>query len=381
MAYTPGLKIKELVIIRKTRRLPIKGEVLVNVEDRVTPNTIVARTNLPGDAHIVSVANELGLDDPGLDPIEKYMLRKVGSRVEKGEVIAKLVMFFGLVKKVCTSPVKGSIELISNISGQVVVRGSSFPVEVDAYVPGVISEVMPSEGVVVETLGAFIQGIFGIGGETQGELKVVSSGIKPLDEEAIGSDCSGKILIARTRPTLNALKKAIQVGAKGLVSGCIDEKELNTFMGYELGVAITGEEDCGITLVITEGFGDGMKMSDRTFNLLGRFDGKLASINGATQIRAGVMRPEIIIPQLSVDPSVLKMVDREDTEVSSEGLKPGVPIRIIREPHFGALAKVLSLPHELKVVDTESEVRVLEAELEDGRRVMVPRANVEIISE
>lgn len=63
MAYTPGLKIKELVIIRKTRRLPIKGEVLVNVEDRVTPNTIVARTNLPGDAHIISVANELGLDD------------------------------------------------------------------------------------------------------------------------------------------------------------------------------------------------------------------------------------------------------------------------------------------------------------------------------
>jgi len=32
-------------------------------------------------------------------------------------------------------------------------------------------------------------------------------------------------------------------------------------------------------------------------------------------------------------------------------------------------------------VETESDVRVVEIELEDGRRVVVPRANVEIIEE
>jgi len=33
------------------------------------------------------------------------------------------------------------------------------------------------------------------------------------------------------------------------------------------------------------------------------------------------------------------------------------------------------------LIETESEVRVLEAELDDGRRVVIPRANVEIIEE
>ena len=67
-------------------------------------------------------------------------------------------------------------------------------------------------------------------------------------------------------------------------------------MGYEIGVAITGDEEVGLTLIVTEGFGR-MAMSMNTFKLLKSANGKNASINGATQIRAGVLRPEIIIPQ------------------------------------------------------------------------------------
>jgi hypothetical protein len=34
--------------------------------------------------------------------------------------------------------------------------------------------------------------------------------------------------------------------------------------------------------------------------------------------------------------------------------------------HFGRLGRVVSLPPELKVVDSEAKVRVLEVEFEDG---------------
>ncbi len=54
-------------------------------------------------------------------------------------------------------------------------------------------------------------------------------------------------------------------------------------------------------------------------------------------------------------------------------------MRIIREPYFGLIGKIASLPHELQVIETESKVRILEVELPDGRRVTTPRANVEII--
>jgi len=119
-------------------------------------------------------------------------------------------------------------------------------------------------------------------------------------------------------------------------------------------------------------------MSDKTFQLLTKSEGRLACINGATQIRAGVIRPEIIIPRDDVPAS--KVIDRRE-ELLSKGMESGLPIRIIREPYFGALGHVANLPIELQIVETESKVRVLEAELDDGRKVIVPRANVELIEE
>ena len=59
-AYTPGLRVAELTVLRKVRRLPIKGEVLVAKGDAVTSDTVVARTHLPGNGQLVNVASKLG---------------------------------------------------------------------------------------------------------------------------------------------------------------------------------------------------------------------------------------------------------------------------------------------------------------------------------
>ena len=40
-AYTPGLKVTKKAVIRKTRRLPIPGEVLVEKGQKVSPDTIM----------------------------------------------------------------------------------------------------------------------------------------------------------------------------------------------------------------------------------------------------------------------------------------------------------------------------------------------------
>jgi hypothetical protein len=200
-----------------------------------------------------------------------------------------------------------------------------------------------------------------------------------LKQDLITSKCSGKVLVAGSLVTRDALTKAVKIGVKAIVVGGIKDKDLMDFLGYEIGVAITGQEAVGLTLIITEGFGK-MNMSDKTFQLLRKFEGKLACINGATQIRAGVMRPEIIIPNKDV--SILQRTElSEDASFSSEGLKSGTPVRIIREPYFGTLGKVIELPVELHKVESQSDVRVLKAELEDSRTVIVPRANVEIIEE
>ena len=120
-------------------------------------------------------------------------------------------------------------------------------------------------------------------------------------------------------------------------------------------------------MIITEGFGT-MNMSQRTFDLLKEFEGYRASVNGTTQIRAGVLRPEIIIPH--------DMAEDEEGEALSQGMVPGTPIRIIRQPYFGAIGKVHSLPIELQRLESESMVRVVNIELDNGEVVTVPRANV-----
>ena len=113
-------------------------------------------------------------------------------------------------------------------------------------------------------------------------------------------------------------------------------------------------------------------MAARTFDLLKAQEGMMTSINGATQIRAGVVRPEIIIPVEDQEEPV-------DTGITGDALDIGTPIRIIREPYFGELGHVSALPVELQELETEAKVRVLEVELADGNRVILPRANVEII--
>ena len=108
------------------------------------------------------------------------------------------------------------------------------------------------------------------------------------------------------------------------------DRSLRQLLGRDLGVAITGAEDLGLTLVLTEGFGR-IRMADRAWSLLGKFAGSNAAVSGATQIRAGVMRPEILIPHETM---------AGELDVAGDGgLEIGSLVRAIREPHFGRIVK------------------------------------------
>ena len=368
-AYTPGLKVTEKAVITKTRRLPILGEVLVEKGQAVSPHTIVATTDIPGNPQTVNVANILGIEP--MDIME-YMQKAEGDSVEKDELLAEYRAFFGLIKHHAKSPTKGTIEMISAVTGQVTLREPPIPIQIDAYLDGIVEEILPKEGVVVRTEGAFIQGIFGVGGETQGVIRVVVDDPGDvLEASCISEDDAGKILVGGSLVTAEAIRRAGQVGAKGIVVGGIIDTDLIDYLGFDIGVAITGHEDVPVTVIITEGFGK-MRMADRTFGLLSDLSGFKASINGATQIRAGVMRPEIVVPGYEAEA-------RDDLLDLTKGLVAGTPIRIIREPYFGLLAEIVELPPQLEVIESEARVRILRAKLEDGTVVTVPRANVEII--
>lgn len=369
-AYTPGLTVSGDIVVRRVRRLPIKGEVLVKVGDEVKPDQVVARAILPGVLQTIKLAEKLGVE---AKDARSFFSLKEGDPIEKGQLVAETKGFLGFFKSSVTSEYTGTVESISDVTGHVLVREPGIPVDVEAYIDGRIVEVLEGEGAVVETRGAMVQGIFGVGGERYGEIRVAVSGPDvPLGPGEILDTDAGKILIGGSGVSLEAIQRADQVGVTGIVAGGVRDKDLVQFLGYDIGVAITGQEAIGLTIMVTEGFGQ-LTMAHRTFELLQSLEGKRASINGATQIRAGVIRPEIVVP--------LPLTGTE-TQVAKSGgeLTIGTPIRVIREPYFGKIGRVTELPPILLTVDSGAEVRVLKATLEDGAEVTVPRANVEIIA-
>jgi hypothetical protein len=369
-SYTPGLRVTPFATLRRERRLPLKGRVMVKVGDTVAPDTIVARTELPGNVQTVNIAAKLSVDPA---KVAETLLQPIGTAVKKGQPIARGSSLFGLVKNTAESPADGTLESVSSITGQLILREPPIPVEVAAYVRGTVVEVLVDEGVVVETQGAFVQGIFGVGGETFGAIDVAAeSPDHPLDPKLLGPQHRGKVVLGGAYVSYDALMKARDAGVAAVVVGGFDDNDLRQLLGKDLGVAITGSEDIGMTLVLTEGFGH-IRMAERTWTLLSSHRNEVASVSGATQIRAGVMRPEILVPHAA------RTTERAEA-VGASGLEVGSLLRVIRLPHFGRIGRVVELPPELRALESEAMVRVLVIEFaDDGSRATVPRANVELI--
>jgi hypothetical protein len=372
-AYTPGLKVTERTLLRRRRILPIRGEVLVKPGDRVAARDVVALTMLPGPITPVNVANLLSIpagDLPGA------MLVAQGDAVSAGRLLARSKGIFGWLKKECPSPAAGRVEAISGVTGQVMLRGDPLPV----FLSGTVVEVVAGEGATIEAEGSLVQGIFGIGGEAFGPIRMACE--RPdqnLTAESISKPMEGAVVVGGARVTAEALVRGVEIGVSAIVAGGIDDQDLRDFLGYDLGVATTGSENAGLTLIITEGFGE-IGMARRTFELLSSRAGSDAAVTGATQIRAGVLRPEVVIPREGKAAAGAPQKPPASTE-NGHVLRAGVSVRIIRDPYFGMIGTALTLPEKPQVLGSGSKARVLEVQLPSGERVVVPRANVELIEE
>src|SRR5262249_31773925 len=95
-AYTPGLRIAHSATVVRERRLPLRGDVLVNPGDAVTADQVVARCELPGNVQTINLASRLAVDPARA---ASALLKPIGSRVEAGEPIAEGKSLFGLVRQ------------------------------------------------------------------------------------------------------------------------------------------------------------------------------------------------------------------------------------------------------------------------------------------
>jgi hypothetical protein len=334
----------------------------------------VGRAERPGPLLPVDVARAL---DIGPGEVPDAMLKREGEPVRSGEVLARVRRLFGWLTAECRAPVDGTIAAVSRLTGQVLLAGPPERLTLAAWLAGQVVQVVPQRGAVVAAEATWIQGICGVGGECWGELEVrVSNPVEELTAAHLTAEQRGKVIVGGGRVTEEALVAARRLGVAAVVAGSVDAADLTAF-GAESSAAGRG---LGPSLVITEGFGR-VPMADAAFDLLRLRNGAPASVSGATRIRAGVQRPEILIPWSAGAWQDGMMPALEEQAAGAAGeLAVGQWVRLVGAEDFGWRGMVCDLPPLPQITPAEVWALVAVVELEGGERRAVPRANLERLS-
>ncbi len=294
----------------------------------------------------------------------QHLRVELGDELHRGDIVA--LRDEGEVPLVARSAHDGVVDMINRVEGKVVLRRRRQIHQVRAFVPGEVEEIIPGRGAVIRTSGTRVRGMFGAGAEAVGRIMLLDS--DPLTEADVPDSCGGAILVGRGRLELGAVLRAQEVEAAGLVGGSARASDVAHLLGEELGMGVTGEESLGVVLVLTEGFGS-IPMDQAVWSIMTEREGDLACVSGGTQMRAGVVRPEVIIPGPEDETGA--------EEPEGRVLRRGARVRIVRQPHFMKRGTVRDL---LPVTDVGAGIRApaVSVILEDGSEVTVLRANVEV---
>jgi hypothetical protein len=316
---------------------------------------VVARTNLPSDFRIVAVARLLEVLSA---EVESCLQVELGDTVHQDDVIARRR---GLLGRSVKSPIDGVVT--ARGGGRVLIEAPPAPFELRAYIPGTVLHVKDNQRVVIETSGAVIQGSWGSGGEGVGVLKhVARRADAPLQARAIDASCHGAVLVAGVTRDREALQRAQDVEAHGVVTGGLCS-ELISFV-----------EQLPFPVIVTEGIGD-VPMIRGIFNLLKENEGEEASISGQlTSSARGPGRPEIIIPK----------PDRKAPAVEGERegkITLGTQVRIVRAPRLGVVGTVVGLPPYGRRIETGARARCADVDIGQGETVAIPLVNLDILGE
>ncbi|MEO8285463.1 MAG: hypothetical protein ABI670_03390 [Chloroflexota bacterium] len=383
----PQPTIATNILVRRERRLPVPGEVMVKAGQRVEPTDVIAQSMLTSEPVRIDIAADL---DMSPQATAKRLQVSTGARVEQGSVLAQRA---GTGSRASRSPVAGTFTGYDQATGTGVIAIAPEPVSVRAHLKGIVADLIPYYGAILETPATLVRGIFGIGGEQHGVLKVaVPSGDEPLTPGVIDARVAYAIVLGGSEVSADALRRMIELGARGLITGSIRSSELANFLGFaragewRMGAAtaenggwdfppsnpgVTSPVPPDFVLIITEGFGSA-PMSARTFETIAAYDGQEIAIDGTTRLRGGLARPEIIIP-LARTTSVRWL------EEKGPKLEVGTNVRLLSSAYLGQVAQVTGLPVGPRASQSGVIAPVADVLLSGGRRLRVPVVDIEVL--
>jgi hypothetical protein len=372
--------VNPLTMVTQVRALPLAGEVLKRVGNRVESDEVVARTLVPARGQRFPVARLLGIaekDLPGAVRAED------GAEVEANDIIVRVGR---LRQRVWRAPIAGTLSRAETEQGYLVITPHSQNFELRMHIKGFVAAVEPYRSVTIQTPAALIQGAFGLGGEQHGVLRAaVTAAGDELLPEMLDDRSALSILIGGGPVSAAALTRAAELRVRGLIVGSITEETLRTFLGYQgdadWGVGSNGwtfppdtaGRDLPFTVMVTEGLGR-RSMNSPAFELLTSYDGSEAALDGRTSLHGpGLRRPQLIIPLTRADPAEIP------PEEGAERFGVGVAVRVLSDDLLGQVGLIIGFPRRPRPLGCGARYSVAEVRLQDGQAVFVPLENLEVL--
>lgn len=336
--------------IRRQRLLPAPGKVVVRQGQRLNATDTVAEAMLSPEYLLLDVTHGLRVRPEKADALIQV---KEGAQIAEGDVIAGPV---GLVRRVMRAPKPGRVVLAG--SGQVLIEVKSKPFELKAGFPGMVTDLIPDRGVILETTGALIQGVWGNGRIDYGLMSVlVEEAGHVLLPDQLDVAQRGAVVVAGHCANADALKAAADLPLKGLILASMDT-----------GLQATAAK-LPIPVLVLEGFGV-RPMNSATFKLLTTTGRREVAVNAEPWDSHAGTRPEAVIPlPASGSPALPRETDF---------FAPGQQVRSVRSPQAGKIGTIMSLPG-MRPFPSGVRAQAAEVRLETGETLLLPLANLEVL--
>lgn len=365
--------------LRVIRRLSGNPDVKARAGERVTADTVLAKTDATASAIKLPIADQLGV---GPQEVNKCLMRPVGSSFSTGEALARARK--GLRNVVFAAPVAGTLISVDPVTGIGLLAPGSGG-EIRSLIAGDIEFVDGRSAVSIRTVGSRLLGAVGLGDAACGQLRMLAT--QPNEEVQAGKITSdlvaGKIVVIGGWPNAAVLRKLIESRAVALVCGGLVERELAAALGLQVedrlapwriggGDRVVGEHlPPSIAMMAIEGFGM-LSMHPDAFDLLKESEGRDAVLFPFTRVTGELMRPELILPD---GPAALD----DDGLTSHANFVAGAHVRLTDHAALGKTGTLLGTPRRSRSGDG-LVFDVVDVELAGGAKRTVPIANVEIVA-
>ena len=351
MALAPVHHIMPLTTIVRERILPVKGKVLARLNQKVSPTDIVAEATWAREHIFLDVARTLNVS---ADAADRLIRCKAGDLLAAGALVAS---GRGFLPKTVNAPRAGRV--LAAGGGQVLMESGESRMELRAGLSGNVMQIIPDRGVVIQTTGALVQGVWGNGRVDTGVIINLSEKADTvLTAAQMDVSMRGEIILAGEVKEEQALRAAAELPVRGLILGSLFPSLL------------PAAREMRYPIVIMDGFGS-LPMNSAAYRLITTNAKREATLNAEAFDRYSGARPEVIIPLPAATPPPLP----RDMEVFA----PGQSVRLRRRPAAGMIGTVIGLHGGLATFPSGLRAPAAEVKLENGEQLLIPLVNLEVV--